>query len=286
MSIEFSARFREGRALYVLIPLLVLHLGLLSVQIEDPAGTVLFKRWILQAGAPILSLSTTASRGLGHAWKSYIWMHGLHEENMRLQEALRRLSLRDAALSQYEAENRQLRALLAFKQSLPYEAVGARVVGRAPSFLSNVLYIDRGSDDGIRANTPVVLENGVLGRTVLVTRRHSQVQLITNADASLGALVERTRSPGVLSGSGTGMLDLNYISNTEQIEVDDLVVTSGLDGIYPKGLPIGKVVESRKGKSVFRALRVEPFADLLRAEEVLVLLGSTPEMAAPANGKK
>jgi rod shape-determining protein MreC len=97
--------------------------------------------------------------------------------------------------------------------------------------------------------------------------------LITNPDASIGVLVERTRSPGVLKGSGNPVLSLNYIGNAEQIEAGDPVVSSGLDGIYPKGLPVGRVTESYKGKSVFRVIQVAPHADLLRIEEVLILPG-------------
>jgi rod shape-determining protein MreC len=146
-------------------------------------------------------------------------------------------------------------------------------VGRAPSYLSNVLYVDRGSASGIRVDSPALSGDGVIGRVILTSPHNSQVQLITNADASIGVMVERTRSPGVLKGSGNDLLSLNYISNTEQIEVGDMVVSSGLDGIYPKGLPVGRIVESYKGKSVFRVIQVAPQADLMRIEEVLILPG-------------
>ena len=114
--------------------------------------------------------------------------------------------------------------------------------------------------------------SGVLGRVVVVSPNGSQVQLITNSDASVGVMVDRTRSPGVLSGNGSFLLDLRYMSNNEPVETGDLIVTSGLDGIYPKGIPIGKVVESYKGKSAFREIRVEPLAQLVRVEEVVILV--------------
>ncbi len=108
----------------------------------------------------------------------------------------------------------------------------------------------------------------------------SQVQLITNPDASVGAMLERSRTPGVLRGSGDLVLDLNYIGNTEQVAPGDVVLSSGLDGIFPKGLMIGRVVESNKGKGVFRSIKVEPVMDLIHLEEVSVLLRAS----APQSG--
>jgi rod shape-determining protein MreC len=272
VSIEFAGKLREGRLLYVLIPLLILHLALLSIQIEDPTGIILLKRWVLRAGAPFLNASSSVSHGVARLWTNYFSLRDARADNDRLVERVRQLNMRDNALSQMEAENVRLRSLLSLKETLPIKTLGARVVSRAPSYLANVLYIDRGTTDGVRANAAVLADKGVLGRISLVTPNNSQVQLISNADASIGVIVERTRSPGVLSGSGNALLELRYISNFEEVNAGDVLLTSGLDGIYPKGLPVGKVLESRKGKSVFRVIHVEPNVDLSRVEEVLVVI--------------
>lgn len=275
MSIELAPRVREGKVIFVLIPLLLLHLTLISLQIEDPGGTTLLKKWMLVGGAPFFDLSSGISRGVQNIWINYIWLHGAREENIQLMKAVRQLTLREVQLLQAREENERLRRLLDFRQRIQGEAVAAHVVGRVPGYLSNVTFIDRGTDDGIRPDSPVVIETGVIGRVILATRRHAQVQLMTNPDASIGVMIERTRSPGVLRGTGNPLLDLNYIGNTEQVNTGDNVMTSGLDGIFPKGLPVGRVVDSRKGKSVFRAIQVEPFIDLLRIEAVLVLQPSS-----------
>lgn len=272
MSIELAPKVKEGRTLYVLIPLLLLHLTLLSLQIEDPAGTLLVKRWVLRAESPFLNVSSSVSVSVNRIWHDYFWLRGAREENQRLQNTLQQLSVQANRLEEIRQENIRLRRLVTLNESIPFEAIGARVVGRTPNYMSNVVYIDRGGTDGITVDAPVLSGSGIIGRTVLVTGHTSQVQLITNADASVGAMVDRTRSPGVLRGSGDPLLDMNYISNTEQINVGDLVVTSGLDGIFPKGLPIGKVVDSRKSNSVFRAIKVEPSADLVHIEEVSVVM--------------
>jgi rod shape-determining protein MreC len=271
VSVELSPKVKEGRVVFVLIPLLLLNLTLLSLQIEESRGTTLLKKWILVASTPFFDLSSTTSRVVQGAWRNFIWLHGARQENEQLRAAVRDLSLRERALAEAQLENLRLRRLLNLRDTYSLQGVGAHVVGRVPAYLSNVAYVDRGIESGLRADQPVLADVGIVGRVVLVSWNHSQVQLVTNPDASVGAMVERTRSPGVLRGTGNSLLELQYIGNTEQINVGDLVVTSGLDGVYPKGLPVGRVVDSRKGKSVFRSIQVEPFADMVRLEDVLIV---------------
>jgi rod shape-determining protein MreC len=281
VSIELAAK-GEGRIVYVVIGLLLLHLTLISIQVEDPSGMLLLKRLFLQVGTPILSGTSSLSRATGNMWRGYIWLHGARGENARLRENVRQLELLNSKLLEAREENVRLQQLLGFRGSIPFETKGARVIGRAPNFLSNTIYLDRGSADGIGVNQPVVSDGGVIGRTVLVTRNSCQVQLLTNADASIGVVIERTRIPGVLHGTENMLLNLNYISNLEEVNVDDTLVTSGLDGIYPKGLPVGRIVDSQKGKTGFRMLRVAPHADLIRIEEVLILSGTPKPVAFPS----
>jgi rod shape-determining protein MreC len=268
------SKVSKERALLVVIPLLILHLALLSLQIEGPSGTLLFKTWTLAVQAPVISFSSGIARAVRRVWSNYVWMVGARSENQQLQETVRRLSLLNSSYEQERQENARLRRLLSMTDSASYKTVGARVVARTPSFLSNVIYIDRGSKDGVRIDEPVISGDGIVGRTILVSRYQSQVQLLTNPDASVGVMLERTRTPGVLRGSGDFLLDLNYIGNSEQVENGDLVLSSGLDGIFPKGLGIGKVVDSRKGKGVFRSIKVQPFMDFMRIEEVSIILKS------------
>jgi rod shape-determining protein MreC len=269
----------------VLIPLLILHLALLSLQIEGSSGTLLFKTWTMAVQAPILSASSALTGAVRRFCHNYIWMVGARGENERLKEAVHRLTLANSAYQQMKQENLRLRRLITLSETLPNETMGARVIARTPSFLANVIYIDRGSEDGVRTDQAVLSGEGIVGRTVFVSRHQSQVQLITNPDASVGVIVENSRTPGVLRGSGDYLLDLNYIGNSEQVAVGDVVLSSGLDGIYPKGLALGKVVESRKGRGVFRSIKVQPGVDLTRLEEVLILLGQTKPQKEEAQQK-
>jgi rod shape-determining protein MreC len=286
VSSELPARLNtKERLVAVLIPLLILHLALLSLQIEDRSGTLLFKTWILAVQAPILSTSSAVTRALGRFYHNYVWMVGARRENERLQDAVHRLSLLNSSYDQIRQENLRLRRLVSLSETLPNETLGARVIARTPSFLANVIYVDRGSQDDVHVDAAVLSGHGIVGRTVLVSRHDSQVQLITNPDASVGVILANSRTPGVLRGSGDFLLDLNYISNTESVAVGDIVLSSGLDGIYPKGLAIGKVIDSRKGKGVFRSIKVQPDVDLARLEEVLILLGQTKPQKEEAQQK-
>lgn len=276
MSSDLASRTNRERALLVTIPLLILQLIILSLQIEGPSGALLFKTWVLAAQAPAVALSSSITGGIRDLWKGYIWMVGARAENEKLREAVNRLLLANSAYEQIREENDRLRRLVSMTESLPSESVGARVIARTPGFLANVIYINRGSKDGLLVNEPVISGDGVVGRTVLVSARQSQVQLITNPDASVGVILESSRTPGVLKGTGDLLLDLNYINNSVPAAVGEIVLSSGLDGIFPKGLVIGKVVDSQKGKGVFRSITVEPAVDLVRLEEVSVLKGKPP----------
>lgn len=280
MSLEVAPKLKEGRAAIVLIPLLVMHLVLISLQIEDKGGTTLFRRWALITGSPFLSASSAISRGVMGLWGNYIWLVGARAENHNLRETLSTLTLQNQALADLKSENARLRQLLDFKESRGIQTLGARVVGRMPDYLAHMVYIDRGAADGVQVDTAAIAGYGAAGRAVLVSTHQAQVQLITNADASVGAMLATSRSPGVLRGTGGNLLRLDYINNTEEVSVGEMVVCSGLDGVFPKGIPVGKVVSSRKGKTVFREIEVEPFADLLRIEEVLLVVQSGSKIDA------
>jgi rod shape-determining protein MreC len=269
---DLTSKVNRERAVLVMIPLLMLQIALLSLQIENSSGTLLLRTWVMGAQAPVLAASSSIAGGIRSAWRDYVWMVGARAENEQLRETVQRLSLLNSAYEQVRLENDRLRRLISLSSGMNYRTIGARVVGRTPEFLSNVIYIDRGSQDGIRIDAPVLSGDGIIGKINLVSGHQSQVQLITNPDAALGAMLEKTRTSGVLSGSGDPLLDLNYISNTEQVNPGDVVVSSGLDGIFPKGLAIGKVVDANKTKGVFLSVKVKPYMDLIHIEEVAVLL--------------
>jgi rod shape-determining protein MreC len=266
------AKSKKERAVYVIVLLLVFQFVLLSVQVQNPGGMIPIKTLFFAVQAPIVNISSDIMDGIERIWSNYVWLMDVRAENERLNNLVRELEMKNRSLEEIQQENIRLHRLLSMKDNFEGETVEARVIARTPEFLSKVLYINRGANDGLRIDSPVLSGDGIIGRTVFVSERQSQVQLITNPDASIGAMLGKERTPGVLSGTGKSLLDLKYISNTVKIQTGDEVLSSGLDGIFPKGFLVGYIVESHKNKEGFYTIKVKPAADLYRIEEVSVLL--------------
>jgi len=264
------------RTAWVFTPLLVLHLVLLSLQIEDSSGTILLKTWALRIQTPVLAVSDTVLGGINEAWHEYVWLIGARDENRQLKETVSRLSILNRSYEEARLENERLRSLVAMSELIREDGdiniIGARVSARTPDYLANILYVDRGSKHGVGVNSPVISGNGIVGRVLLVTEFYSQVELITNPDASVGAMLGESRTPGILTGTGDELLTLNYIGNTQPVNVGEIVFSSGLDGIFPKGIVVGEVVVSERGNDIFREIKVKPAIDMIRLEEVAILL--------------
>jgi rod shape-determining protein MreC len=202
-------------------------------------------------------------------------------ENARLKEEVARLEQtlwmeRDAV-----ASYRRLSSVLELAERFDERPVVAEIVGLDASAWFRTITVNRGAARGVELNAPVIAAGGLVGRVISVGPDVAQVQLLTDRDCSVGALLARTRVRGVVAGSGeqaspTG-LTLNYISNLEDVVEGDWIVTSGMDGIYPKGIVVGRVASVRNGPRLFKLVTVAPSAELERLEEVFILKALPPE---------
>jgi rod shape-determining protein MreC len=203
--------------------------------------------------------------------RRYLFLVETQRENRRLTEENERLRLENGMMNELLLENGRLRDALGFKRLQPHETVTAEVIGRDPSPSSSTVTINKGSDDGIAKNMPVVTEAGVAGRVLAVLRNTSKVVLITDPDSTLAVRVQRNREEGLLEGKQVACA-LKYVSYYADIQKGDLLVTSGLDGIYPKGLPVARVISVSKSEtSTFQTVIAEPCVGFSRLEEALVL---------------
>ena len=234
MPSNLNPNSKRERVAVIVIPLLLFQLALLSVQIQNPGGMAPIKMLLLSIQGPIIHAASGVSRAVRDVWENYLWLVGARIENKKMQERMRQLIMLNRSYEEILKENDRLRRLLSMNEQLEYKTIGARVIARTPDFLTNVIYVDRGAKDGVRVDSPVVSWESIIGRIVYVAENQSEVQLITNPDASIGVMMEDTHTPGVLRGTGERMLDLNYISNAEEIHDGEIVLTSGLDGIFPK----------------------------------------------------
>lgn len=207
-------------------------------------------------------------------WSHYVDLVGVGEENRTLKREVAELRREKRALLSKEFENRRLKKLLDLKTGNEFPSLVAQVVGEDAVGWHRTLFIDRGSADGVVAGMAVTVADGVVGRVIKSARDVAHVLLLTDPGLSVDCRVSRTRARGVLSGSLDRGCLLKYISLDSDLKPGDQVVTSGLDGIFPKGLSVGTVENSRKGdQGLFLEARVIPSVNFSEIEEVLVILG-------------
>jgi len=264
--------------LLVLISLLVVQLAVLSLQVKDSEGTTLLKKTTLQAISPFLLGAGLVEKILNTVWAEYINLREVRNENEALKDRIQQLILECNRNNALIRQAKQWQSLLELRGQLAFQTKPATIIGRSPSFLSFTIMIDRGTDDGIHKDDPVINADGVVGRVISVFPGTAEVHVLLDSDAAAGSLLSRTQLQGVTNGTGSAFLRLNYVLNQEDVQVGDKVVTSGLDSIYPKDLTIGRVVRTRQGESVFKEIDVLPAVDFNRMEAVLVLVNVRPRI--------
>lgn len=263
--------------LIVLIPLLVAQLAILSLQVKDSEGTTLLRRTTLLTISPFLRGANAIESLLRAVWGEYVNLREIRNENELLKEKIQSMTLESNRVLSVLRQANQWQSLLGLRSQLPFQTKTAGIIGRSPSFLSFTLMIDRGAEDGVRKDDPVINTDGVVGRVISVFPKTAEVHVILDSDAAAGSLLSRTQLQGVINGTGTSFLRLNYVLNQEDVQVGDKVATSGLDNVYPKDLTIGRVVRVRQGETVFKEIDVLPTVDFTRLESVLVLVHLRPK---------
>lgn len=233
--------------------------------------------------APLERGATAVRRTVSGSWQSVAELVRAREENRRLGVKVERLTREADRLAELELENARLRELLEFRETLAGDLLTARVIGRDATGLSRTLLIDRGERDGVVKGAPVLAPGGVVGQVFLSSPHAARVLLISDHNSGVDAIVQRTRARGIVQGTVDAGCGLKYMKRTEDVQVGDTVVTSGLDGIFPKGLPIGHVVGvDKRGQGLFQNAEIAPRIDFEQLEEVLVAHGPVATAEQPA----
>lgn len=206
---------------------------------------------------------------------AYLHLQGVERENRELHEKLQRMASALATSKEEAAEVKRLRSLLDFEPPEPWKAMGARVVSYrlGPHAALETLMVDRGAQSGIHENTPAVTDEGVVGRVLRASPFFATVLLITDLNSRVAILGQENRSQGILTGKGAGdQLQVLYVPLNAPLEQGELLVTSGLDDIFPKGLPVARVTRVERSEiSLFLDVWAEQLIDLKSLEEVLLL---------------
>jgi rod shape-determining protein MreC len=256
--------------LFLLIPVIAIDTSTRSPRDYRP-----WDRAIIALTSPIQTLITWTLDGVSDGIQNYIYLLNTRRDNLALLEQNRELVRTISVLREAEQENRRLRALLDFRESRSIQTLVARVIAKDVSSEYRAIRINRGESDGIRQNMAVITAEGIVGRVLRTTDKTADVVTVLDLLSAVDAIVERSRARGVIEGLTDEVCQLKFALRTDDIEPGDLLITSGLGGVFPKGVPIGTVSKvNRKSYGISQEVEVRPRVDFTRLEEVLVVTGA------------
>ncbi|MCP4681052.1 MAG: rod shape-determining protein MreC [Desulfobacterales bacterium] len=228
---------------------------------------------ILEIAAPFQKLIGYTVNTIRDIWLGYFNLVDAHQENKLLKMELDAIRMENSRYRELLATYERLQGLNQFKQTISKGVQVARVTGLDPTGWFKSIIIDKGKSDGLRLNMPVVHARGVVGRVVAVSPNYAKVLLIIDQNSAVDCLVQRSRAKGMVRGLSTEICRLDYVLESSDVIVGDIIVTSGLGGVFPKGLPVGHVLDI-KGISggLFKNIEIRPAVDFSKIEEILVIL--------------
>ena len=260
---------------WLFLTVTVMHLILISAQVQTRRGVPMLEEAIFGSMAEVQRVATG---GIGEArgfWQSYVNLRETGRENESLKQRVSQLEValqRERALA---GQTKVLQEILNLKTETPFATTPAMVIASAASPEFRTMTLDKGSSQGLAADMAVLAPAGVVGRVVLPTPRAAKVQLIIDRNAAAAGLVERSRAQGVVIGTGTDQMRFEYVPGTADLKVGDRVVTSGMDGIYPKGFVIGQIESIQRSAGEFSNVFIRPAVNLSALETVLVVTSAT-----------
>ena len=263
------------RAGYLFLAVMLAHIILISAQVSSKSGVPVLEEVIFGAFAEVQRATSAVVSSVRRVWTGYVTLRNLKTENEGLKRELADAQIELQRQRALADRSRGLERLLDLRDQSKLSTVAAEIIaaGATPDF--RTVTIDKGTSDGLKPNMAVIAPAGVVGRIVVPSRRASKVQLLIDRNAAAGAIVERSRAQGVVVGGGDERLRMEYVSEAADIAAGDVVMTSGIDGIFPKGFIIGHVEAVEKNGPAYKRIVVKAAVDFLALEEVLVVLTPT-----------
>ena len=280
----FNARQRTG---YLFLALVLGHLILISSQVSMSTGTRVLEAVAFGLFSEVQRGISSTFGGVRHLWEGYVELWDVRAENFALQQQVETLQVQLQEQHALAQRTRSLQALLDLRTEAALPTMSARVIAADATPWFRTLTIDRGSQDAVRRDLAVIAAAGVVGRVVgQPAARAAKIQLLIDRNAAAGAMIERTRAGGVvMGGDDDSSLRMEYVSNLKDVQVGDVVVTSGIEGIYPKGFVIGHVGVAERGTGLYKAIHVVPVVDFTGLEHVLVVMTGRPPSPTSAGAK-
>jgi rod shape-determining protein MreC len=263
---------RRPTLLFVIVLVLLLLVMSRSSQTRYIGETrTMFERTVMTLFSPIPKAVNWSGQSASDMYHGYLDMRRSVNENLELRRKVADLTAQNLKLQQSQTDVTRMRSLLGYSEQMTMPTTMAQVIMLDTSSRFKSVILNRGSKDGIEVNDSVVTANGLVGRVVLTTSDLAKVQLITDNNSSVGGIIDRTRRQGVMRGDGSGAGQLFDVPSLSDVQPGDVVLTGGIDGIYPKGVPVGVVTKVEEGKDLFKQIWVRPAVDFGSIEEVLVL---------------
>ena len=265
-------RRRSG---YLFLAVMLGHVILISAQVNSRSGVPVLEFATFRVFAEVQRAMSNVATGVRHTWSRYIWLRGVEADNANLRRQLDEVRVQYQERSALADRGRQLEDVLALRDRTNLDTTAADVIASSASPDFRTLTIDKGTNHGVKADMAVIAADGVVGRIVVPSPGASKVQLLIDRNAAAGALIERSRAQGVALGGGDEQLRLEYVAESSDVAVGDLVVTSGIDGIFPKGFTLGRVDTVEKTGPAYKRITVKPAVNFSSLETVLVVLTPT-----------
>jgi rod shape-determining protein MreC len=287
MRIRALSFFRRYTIPAFIIALLLLGLVLMSLRVKQRQGITFFDSLFMEFTSPVQQAATFVIKTVHGVFQHYVFLVHLQKENGLLRKRIAELQEENHQAKEMVLAHERLRKLLEFRERMPTSTIAAQVIGQDPTSWFKSVTINKGERDGVNRGMAVISPEGVIGQILKTSPDYATVLLMTDYNSAIDAIVQRTRAKAIVEGKEENRCQLKYLLRTEEVEVGDIVITSGLGGIFPKGLTIGEVRSvDKKGHGVFQYADLVPSVDLTKLEEVLVLAISPPPPPQPQEKEK
>jgi len=257
---------------FIFIALFLLSSNLGRRRSWNPAEQI-----VIEVTAPFQKLIKQTVVITESLWLKYFDLIGVRNENALLKREIDTLRVENYRYRELLTTNRRLQKLLQFKNTINWPVLAVQVIGRDPTGWFKSVLIDKGKKSGLKINMPVVNAGGVVGRLVSVSPNYAKVLLIIDQNSAVDCIIQRSREKGIVKGLSSKICRLDYVVKTSDVVVGDIVITSGLGGVFPKGLPVGEVTEVNSiSGGLFKDIKIRPMVDFSKLEELLLILKEDP----------
>jgi rod shape-determining protein MreC len=232
----------------------------------------MFENIVLSITRPLQQATTWTTQMLRGVWNDYVYLVSVQQDNQRLREEIKWLRQENHRYLEAYLQYQRLQRLLNFREQTPFNVIAAEVIGRNSHSWTEIIYLNRGTRDNVAKGFPVVTHDGLVGQVIHAAPTISQVMLLTDFRSGVDALVQRTRASGVVAGRGRNAAELKFLPVGADLQPGDRLVSSGMGGVFPKGLVIGEVLDNRRNGQQTQHVDIQPSVDFSHLEEVLVLV--------------